>query len=268
MGRTEWVPDDIDIDRPSASRIYDHWLGGSHNFAVDREVAQQTLLAWPDAARYARANRAFLRRAVRFLAGAGIRQFLDIGSGIPTVSNVHEVAQAAAPDARVVYVDIDPVAVAHSEAILDGDDRTGVLRADVRQPKDLLDRIREQGLLDLDQPVALLLVALLHFVPDDDDPWSAIATLGDAVCSGSYLALTQGAHGDGPESDARVRELYRRTPTPLTPRGRAETERFFTGFTLVEPGLVNLSDWRPDPSEFVDDRMGRAVFYAGVGRKS
>jgi SAM-dependent methyltransferase len=267
VDKMDWVPENIDLDRPSASRIYDVWLGGSHNFAVDREVARQTLAVWPEAARYARANRAFLRRVVRFCMAAGVRQFLDIGSGIPTVSNVHEVAHAVDPSARVVYVDIDPVAVAHSRAILAGNERTAVLQADVRQGQDILDRVRADGLLDLDQPVAVLLVALLHFVPDGDDPWHAVATLRDGLCSGSYLALTQGASGDGPDADEQVMELYRRTPTPLTPRDRGQTERFFTGFELVEPGLVNLPDWRPDADEQVDDRLRNAVFFAGVGRK-
>jgi hypothetical protein len=263
----EWAPDEIDIDRPSASRIYDVWLGGSHNFEVDREIARQTELAWPDSVRYARANRAFLGRAVRFLASEGIRQFLDIGSGIPTANNVHEVARRVDPEARVVYVDIDPVAVAHSRAILGDDPRTAVLQADVRRPADILGQVRERGLLDLDRPVALLLVALLHFVQDSDEPHAAVARLAGALPSGSYLALTHGANGASPEADARVRELYRRTPTPLTPRDRAATERFFTGFDLVEPGLVNLPDWRPDPSVQVDDQYSGALILAGVGRK-
>ena len=267
MSQPEWAPDDIDIDRPSASRIYDAWLGGSHNFAVDREIARQTEAVWPDVVRYARANRAFLGRAVRFLAEQGVRQFLDIGSGIPTASNVHQVAQRIDPDARVVYVDIDPVAVAHSRAILDGSDRTAVLQADFRQPRDIIDQVRDRELLDLDRPVAVLIVAMLHFVPNSDDPWSAVATLVDAAGSGSYLVLTQGASGTSEEADERIRELYRRTPTPLTPRDRAETERFFSGFELVEPGLVNLPDWRPDPTEELDDRFENAVIYAGVGRK-
>ncbi|MEO3745711.1 SAM-dependent methyltransferase [Plantactinospora sp. B5E13] len=267
MARPDWAPDDIDIDRPSASRIYDVWLGGSHNFEVDREIARQTESAWPDAVRYARANRAFLSRAVRFLTERGIDQFLDIGSGIPTANNVHEVARRSNPDARVVYVDIDPVAVAHSRAILAGDDRTAVLQADLRRPGEILDQIRDQALLDLDRPVALLLVALLHFIPDSADPHSAIARLAEGVPAGSYLVLSQGAHGASEESDERIRELYRRTPTPLTARDRAETERFFAGFELVEPGLVNLPDWRPDPTLEVDDRFAGALIYAGVGRK-
>jgi hypothetical protein len=265
--KPDWAPDDIDIDRPSASRIYDVWLGGSHNFEVDRDIARQTELAWPDSVRYARANRAFLGRAVRFLAAQGIRQFLDVGSGIPTANNVHEVARRVDPDARVVYVDIDPVAVAHSRAILGDDDRTAVLQADVRRPHDILAQVRDLGLLDLDRPVALLLVALLHFVQDSDDPYAAVARLADELPAGSYLVLTHGAYGTSPEADARVRELYRRTPTPLTPRDQAAVQRFFTGFELIEPGLVNLPDWRPDPTVEVEDRYSGALIYAGVGRK-
>ena len=164
MERPAWAPAELDLDRPNAARMYDYYLGGSHNFAVDRELAGKVLEAWPDMPRAAQANRAFLRRAVRFLLDQGVRQFLDIGSGIPTVGNVHEVAQAAAPDARVVYVDTDPVAVAHSRAILAGDAQTAVVQADGRDPAGLLAHPGVTGLLDLRRPVGLLMVALLHFV--------------------------------------------------------------------------------------------------------
>src|SRR2546421_865213 len=170
MERPDWAPETIDIERPSAARIYDYWLGGSHNFAVDREMARQVTSLVPETPLIMQANRAFLHRAARFLVESGIRQFLDIGSGIPTLGNVHEVVQKAIPDAPVVYVDIDPVAVTHSRHILAGNERVAVIQEDLRRPDRILAHPDATRLLDLDQPVALLLLAVLHFIPDDDDP--------------------------------------------------------------------------------------------------
>src|SRR5262245_61809531 len=189
MDRPDWVPVDIDIDKPSASRVYDYSLGGSHNFAADRAIAKALHAAVPDGPLIARANRAFLRRAVLYLIDAGMRQFLDIGSGIPTVGNVHQVAQRAAPDTRVVYVDIDPVAVAHSQAILTGNDRATAIQADARHPETILAHRRVRELLDFDQPVAVMLVAVLHLVRDDD-PAGIVAALTGAVVPGSYVAIS------------------------------------------------------------------------------
>ena len=174
MTRPSWAPPEIDLDRPSAARVYDFYLGGFHNFPADREMAREAIRMWPELPLMMQANRAFLRRAVRFAVGRGITQFLDIGSGIPTVGNSHEVAQQADPAARVVYVDIDPVAVAHSRAILGGDDRRpSCCRPTCAIRTAILADERVRGLLDLDRPVAMLLVALLHFVPDEDDPGRA-----------------------------------------------------------------------------------------------
>src|SRR2546422_744629 len=170
MERPAWAPQGIDLSVPSVSRIYDYYLGGSHNFEVDREAGRQAVEAWPGLPKLMQANRAFMRRAVRFAVDSGIRQFLDIGSGIPTFGNVHEVAQAAAPDAKVVYVDHDPVAVVHSRAVLEGDGSTDIVAADFRKPADVLDSEPVARLLDLRQPAALLLVALLHFVEERADP--------------------------------------------------------------------------------------------------
>jgi len=268
MDRPDWAPEGIDIERPSAARIYDYWLGGSHNFAIDREVARQMIAVAPETPLIMQANRAFLHRAVRFLVEQGIRQFLDIGSGIPTLGNVHEVAQKHAPDSRVVYVDIDPVAVAHSRHILAGAERTVVIQEDMRRPERILDHPDVCGLIDLDEPVGLLLVAVVHFVPDSDDPAGVIGRLRDALVPGSHLVLSHFT-GDGltPEAAQRGDELSRRTPTPATPRTRAEVQRLFAGFDLVEPGLVWSRQWRPEHPDEVGAQPERSAVYVGVGRK-
>src|SRR5690606_34819372 len=177
MERPAWAPRSIDISVPSVSRIYDYYLGGSHNFEVDRQAARKAMEFMPGLPKIMQANRAFMRRAVRYAAGEGITQFLDIGSGIPTFGNVHEVAQEADPRARVMYVDHDPVAVAHSQAVLEGNDHADILAADLRKPREILESPGVHRLIDLNRPVALLLVAILHFVEDADDPYSAVAEL-------------------------------------------------------------------------------------------
>ncbi|HEY3502354.1 MAG TPA: SAM-dependent methyltransferase [Actinocatenispora sp.] len=267
MERPSWAPDEIDLDRPSAARMYDSFLGGSHNFAPDRAAARAAIGIIPELPAVMRANRAFLRRAVRYAASLGIRQFLDLGSGIPTVGNVHEVARAADPDARVVYVDVDPVAVAHSRALLAGDDQTAVVEADVRDPGTLLADDTLHATLDLGRPVALLMVALLHFVPDGDDPAGLVRRYADALAPGSVLAVSHGT-GDGrtEQSDRMVR-LYAGTANPLTARTRAGVAALFDGFELVDPGVVFLPLWRPDSPADVPDRPERFCSYAGVGRK-
>nr|WP_218890387.1 SAM-dependent methyltransferase [Actinomycetospora corticicola] len=261
--RPAWAPQEVDIDRPSAARVYDYYLGGSHNFAVDREMAQRAVADWPDLPRIMRSNRAFLRRAVRWCVGQGLDQFLDVGSGIPTVGNVHDVARADAPDARVVYVDVDPVAVAHSVALLEGVPGTGVVHADLCDVDEVLDDPVTREVLDLDRPVALLVVALLHFVGDDRRPAEALARYRERLAPGSVLVLSHASADDaGSHADGHV-ALYRRTATPMSMRPHAEVLRFFDGFELVDPGLVPLVDWRPDsPTE------GAPVpGYAGVGRR-
>jgi hypothetical protein len=267
MQRPEWAPEGIDIDRPSAARLYDYYLGGSHNFAADREVAERVLAVAPDAPMAAQLNRAFLRRAVRHCVDAGIRQFLDIGSGIPTLGNVHEVAQQAAPDARVLYVDIDPVAVAHSRAILDGNDRATAINADLRDPKRILDDPELRAVLDLSQPVALLLVAVLHFVSDDDNPAGLLATLRAALAPGSYLVLSHATSEGRRVESQRVVELYRNTANALHMRDRVDVAPLFAGFELVEPGLVWAPQWRPESPEDVEDAPERSGIHVGVGRK-
>ncbi len=264
MERPPWVSEDVDLDRPSVARVYDYFLGGSHNFAVDREMATQLQTLIPDIADVMRANRAFLRRAVRFMINAGITQFLDIGSGIPTVGNVHEVAEQTHPDARVVYVDIDPVAVAHSRAMLDGNETTAVVRGDLRDAADILASPEVGRLIDFSEPVGLLMVSVLHFVADD--PYRAVASYRDAVGPGSYLAITHAARESRPETQ-QVQEIYQQSAAQGTLRSRAEILDFFGDFVLAEPGLVYLPLWRPDSPEDVGEHPERFVAYAGVGQK-
>jgi S-adenosyl methyltransferase len=260
------TPPGLDIRRPSAARVYDYYLGGYHNFAADREMARKALQMWPELPTIMRANRAFLRRAVTYLAESGVRQFLDIGSGIPTVDNVHAVAQECAPDAHVVYVDIDPVAVQHSRAILAGDDRTAVIQADLCQPADVLGKAKETGLLDFGQPIALLVVALLHFVPDSDRPWEALAAYRNTLPRRSYLVISHATHEGQPDLSASHEELYRRMGTPMTMRSHDEVAAFFAGYELVDPGLVYLLRWRPGPEE-AQTPPETVPAWVGVGRR-
>lgn len=265
----------VDFERPSQARIYDYLLGGSHNFAVDREAAHALLSMVPEVPLIAQANRAFLRRAVRFLVAAGIRQFLDIGSGVPTAGNVHEVARELADDARVVYVDIDPVAVAEGRQILAGDDQTVVLQADARQPEQIVGHPVVRGLLDFDRPVGLVLASLLHFIPDADEPRAVVAGLRDAVVPGSYLAASHITAVGQPGLPPKVSEADRRGIFAI-PRSPATLAGYFTGFDLVPPGLVPVERWRPDPA--ADPVAGPvpggtvthelSCLYAGVGRRT
>ncbi|GAA3308981.1 SAM-dependent methyltransferase [Streptomyces cinereospinus] len=268
MERPAWAPWSIDISVPSVARIYDYYLGGSHNFEVDREAARRAMQFMPGLPKIMQANRAFMRRAVRHAAGAGITQFLDIGSGIPTYGNVHEVAQAASPGARVVYVDHDPVAVAHGQAVLDGNDDAGVVAADLRKPQDILTSPQVERLLDLRRPVALLLVAILHFVEDTDDPYGAVAQLSDALAPGSMLILTHASYAGIPlppeRADGAV-DVYKDLRNPLVMRSREEIARFFEGYDMVEPGLVPMPAWRPETAPEDEDAYAFSGF-AGVGR--
>lgn len=255
--------------QPSAARMYDYLLGGYHNFTVDREAAEKLLEIAPDARRIMWANRAFLRRAVTYLANEGIDQFLDIGSGIPTVGNVHEIAQRISPNARIVYVDIDPVAVRHSLAILDGRDSVTAIQADARQINSVLAHPKLNGLLDLQRPVAVLLVAFLHFVIDDAAAGDLVRELRESVVPGSYLAISHSCSDGLPrEVVERSGELYARTTNPGKARSRAEIASFLDGLELVEPGLVYVPCWRPDgPDDLFLGDPARSCVVGGVGRK-
>lgn len=267
MERPAWAPRDIDLDRPSAARVYDYFLGGAHNFAVDRHLAEQIAAMTPDIGRTMRANRQFLRRVVRFLVAAGIGQFLDIGSGVPTVGNVHDVAQKADPSVRVIYVDIDPVAVSHSRAILKGNDRTAVIQADVREPATILADPQVRWLLDFAEPVAVLLAGVLHFVPDEDDPARLVRRFGEAVVPGSYAVISHATNDGQPDEVIQAQKLSSRTSTEIFLRSRSQILEQFDGFTLIDPGLVHLPLWRPDTSRGLEDSPERVGAYGGVGCK-
>lgn len=246
MRQPDWVPAGTDLEKPNAARMYDFYLGGSHNFEADRRTARHAVELWPELPQIMRANRAFLRRAVQYLAETGVRRFLDIGSGIPTFAPVHEAARAVRPDAQVVYVDNDPVAVAHSRLLLRDDPLSVVVEADLRSPDDLLARPEVAALLGGGEPVAVLLVAVLHFVPDGDGPYKAVAAVRDALPPGSALVLSHASLEGRPDQADAHQDIYRRTPTPLTMRSRADIEAFFEGLDLVDPGVVYLPEWRPE----------------------
>jgi hypothetical protein len=269
--RPAWAPDDVDLERPAAARMYDYYLGGSHNFAADRELADQNLEVWPDLPHITRANRAFLRRAVEFLAGAGIDQFLDLGSGIPTAGNVHEIAQAVNPEAHIVYVDTDPVAVAHGSVMLADQPRAAMLEADLRHPADVLADPVVTGLLDLSRPVAVLMIAVLHFVTEEDRPGEIIAAYRDGTAPGSYLAVTHATGDYWPERAKATEGIYQRSRNVMAFWSRPEVADLFTGYELVEPGLVDYTLWRPDAGDAAADPLGgdvrRYSGYAAVGRR-
>jgi hypothetical protein len=266
-GEPDWVPPEVDTKRANMARVYDYWLGGSHNFLTDQDLARAIAAVEPNIRAMARANRAFLGRAVRFLADAGIRQFLDIGSGIPTEGNVHEVAQHAAPGAHVVYADIDPVAVAHSKAILAGNASAAVIEADLREPEKILTQHTVGQLIDFSQPTGLLLVMVLHFIADAEDPCRVVATLRDALAPGSYLVLGHATDESKPAVAHAVEKVYKGSvATQGHIRSQAEILRFFDGFDLVDPGLVYMPQWRPDSPDDVPDDPSQLWALVGVGR--
>ncbi|WP_078959901.1 SAM-dependent methyltransferase [Streptomyces sp. NRRL B-24085] len=263
------LPPGTDPDKASVARMYDALLGGEHNFAIDREAVAAVTAIDPQVRALARANRAFLGRAVRFLAEAGVRQFIDLGSGIPTQGNVHEVAQSAHPESRVVYVDKDPVAVAHSTTLLADNPRADIVDADIRRPADVLSAPQVRKLIDFDQPVAVLMVAILHFVTPEENPAGIVAAFRDALPEGSWLALSHATNQDRPDTAAAVTQLYRsRATLPVTARTHDEIQALFAGFDLAEPGLVHVPLWRPDEGEDVPENPSEYWVYAGVGRKS
>jgi hypothetical protein len=241
---------DIDVSRPHTARMYDYYLGGKNHFAADRELAEKMLASVPSARTAARENRAFMGRAVRFLAEeAGVRQFLDIGTGLPTTNSVHEVAQAVAPSARVVYGDNDPLVLAHARALLTSapEGRTAYIHTDLRDPAAIVSDPVVRDVLDFSQPVALTLVAILHFIPDEDKPAEIIATLLDALPSGSYLVASHGTHEHDRARFAAGQDAYKASGVTARARDSADFARLaFSGLQLVPPGVVLVSEWRPD----------------------
>jgi O-methyltransferase involved in polyketide biosynthesis len=262
--------DGLDPATPNVARMYDYYLGGTENFAIDREAADRVLATSPEVRTTLRANRSFLGRVVRYLvAEAGIEQFVDLGAGLPTRQNVHEVAQAANPNARVVYVDNDPAVVARSRRLLADNGRAAMVDADLRRPGDVLADPDLRRLIDLDHPTALLMTAVLHFVSDADDPHAIVRQYVDAVTPASYLALSLGTtDGVDPAKIAEALRVYRGASSGLTYRSRAQIERFFERFELVDPGLVRLPRWRPVSEEAADaENEGSEWMLGGVGRR-
>jgi SAM-dependent methyltransferase len=260
-------PDGIDISRPNVARIYDYLLGGKDNFAADREAARQLMEAIPDVAAIARDNRSFLGRVVRYLATqGGIRQFLDLGGGLPTQANVHELAQGVAPGARVVYVDIDPVVASHGRALLASGDQVGMVLGDLLDPASILQHPDVTGLLDLTRPLAVLCTSTLHFIGDETDPHKVIAEYRDHLAPGSYLAISHGTLEEDPEGEGGKAEgVYRRASSQLHVRPLPDVLRFFDGFELVDPGLTWITAWRPEPGTAPTGRQHS--MRGGVGRK-
>ncbi|GIH24569.1 hypothetical protein Aph01nite_28790 [Acrocarpospora phusangensis] len=257
----------IDTSVPHSARVYDYWLGGKDNFEADRKVAEATRLASPGVVQGARDNRAFLGRAVRFLAEQGIRQFLDIGTGIPTQGNTHEVAQGAIPEAKVVYVDNDPIVMTHARALLRGtpEGKTSYIEADLRDPESILTHPNVLATLDFDEPIAIVIVGTLMFIKDEEDPFGIVKRYTDAVTPGSYLAISHVTADFEPEAVGASAKAYNTGPMAFTPRSGAEITRFFDGFELVEPGMVAVFDWQPDDDPTRATRIAGA--YGAVGKK-
>ncbi|PPK61333.1 SAM-dependent methyltransferase [Actinokineospora auranticolor] len=263
----DWVPEGIDLERPSAARLYDYLLGGAHNFAHDRELAERFIKAQPNAREIARHNRSFLRRSVLFMIERGVRQFLDLGSGIPTVGNVHEIAQQADPTTRVVYVDYEEVAYAHSTLMLADNPLATIVQADLTRPRDILDAETTRELLDFTEPIGLLMAGVFHFVPPAKDPRRIVAEYRDALVPGSYLSFSQFTRDLMPAEMDRVVEVMKSSRDPMYPRSHAEITELFDGFEVVEPGIVPTALWQPDPDLDDGGEPNRAGIYAGVGRK-
>ena len=241
-------PSRVDVRKAYPARRYDYWLGGKDNFAADRRSGDAVEEVVPTIRLSIIENRRFLQRAVRFLVEAGIGQFLDIGAGMPTDANTHEVAQAIAPRSRVVYVDNDPIVVSHARALLRSSPqgRTDYVEADLRAPQDILQSPQLRATLDMGRPVGLLLLAVLHFVPDADDPYGLVAQLVAAMPPGSYLVMSHGTYDPlPPEMIARCEEVNAVIDAPWRPRSREEVARFFDGMELVDPGIVSIGSWRP-----------------------
>jgi hypothetical protein len=264
-----FAPSQIDTSRPHPARMYDYYLGGKDNYLVDREAAATVLQAMPEVRDIARENRAFMQRSVRYLVGeAGIRQIIDIGTGIPAAGNVHEVAQQIEPGARVAYVDNDPIVHVHASALLTGQGSTGIVLADLRDPQAILSHPKIRELIDPAEPAALLLVAILHFITDEEAPGAIIDAFRDALAPGSYLALSHGTADfhDQALTDAGT-AVYSRATAPLVLRGHAEVAALFRGWDLLEPGVVQVPLWRPDGKPLRPRQLAKIGIYGGIGRK-
>jgi hypothetical protein len=268
--RPAWTPDEVDTETPSAARMYDYYLGGSHNFAADRKLAEEYIRVLPDMPQIARVQRYVLHRMIRHLIADGVTQFLDLGAGIPTVGSVHETARAASPDARVVYVDSDPVAVAHSASLLADVPYAGVFRADLRDPGEVLASPVVTGLLDLSRPVAVLMIAVLHFVGDDDDPTGVVTAYRDATVPGSTLSITHATSDYRPQLARRAEAVYTRASHQIHYRSRQQILDMLSGYELLDPGLTDMIHWRPEADAGPDPLGGDVARYSGyaaLGRR-
>jgi hypothetical protein len=265
MTRPDWVPLDVDVEHPSAARIYDYLLGGLHNFAADRDMADRLCRVLPDLATAALQNRAFLRRAVRCCLDAGVRQFIDLGSGIPTAGAVHVVAAEYGADCRVVYVDNDSVAAAHSRAILLGQRQVDIVQADLTRPATVLAASAVRRLIDFSEPVAVLILSVLPFVADARRPQRIVAGYRDRLAPGSYLAVSHLVETDTPAVQ-QARHLYHDTPTPVMLRTPEAIAGFLDGFEVVEPGIVPIPAWRTDPDDAWPEETTLPTL-AGIGVK-
>ncbi|MFJ6705260.1 MULTISPECIES: SAM-dependent methyltransferase [unclassified Streptomyces] len=256
-------PVEIDTSKPHPARIYDYLLGGKDNYEVDRQAGDQLAAVAPEVWISVRANRGFLQRAVRHVINSGVRQILDVGTGLPTSPNVHEIAQEAEADVRVAYVDNDPIVKAHADALLNRAGTTSIVLADLRDPKSVVEHPEVRRIIDFDQPVALFLVAILHFIRDAEEPERIVATLRDALPAGSFLVLSHATDDFAERSAAQA--IYNNATASMNLRPRARIERFFEGFELVEPGLVQVPFWRPDGTP--PEGSAQIGFYGAVGVK-
>ncbi|MGK5531363.1 SAM-dependent methyltransferase [Streptomyces sp. URMC 129] len=263
----DYSPIDLRTHQPHSARMYDYLLGGKDHYTVDGEAAEKALASFPMLRTAARENRKFLGRAVRYLVQeAGIRQFIDLGSGLPTAENVHQVAQSVDPDARVVYVDNDPIVLVHGSALLARDARTTVIQGDIREPRAILDHPRTRALIDFALPVGVLAVAVLHFVGDDEDPAGIVRTLAGGVPAGSHFILSHATADIAPEAAMGVQRAYRSQGVPLTLRSRERFTEFFDGLEIVEPGVQVVSDWRATEPEEQRPDHADVSWYGGIGR--
>ncbi|MFI7639947.1 SAM-dependent methyltransferase [Nonomuraea sp. NPDC049400] len=259
----------FDPHTPNVARLYDYFLGGKDHFPADRAVAAKILEVAPELRAAVRANRAFVRRAVRFLAESGITQFLDIGTGLPTLDNVHAVARKTAPEARVVYVDRDPVVLVHARALLAGRTGTTAVDGDLREPDRILKNHDVTEVIDFDRPVGVLLTAVMHYLSDSDRPHEIVASLRDALAPGSHLIMSHATSDARAQAMDTIAEVYESTNIPLTFRSRERIAGLLEGFELVDPGLVWLPEWRPDQADTIDfvDGPESSLIFCGVGRK-
>ncbi|UED88081.1 SAM-dependent methyltransferase [Streptomyces profundus] len=270
MSENGWPAERIDTGSAHSARIYDYILGGKDYYRADKEAGDAMCVEWPALPIHMRANRDWMHRAVRYLAAeAGIRQFLDIGTGIPTSPNLHEIAQEVAPECRVVYMDNDPIVLTLSRGLLHSapEGRTSYVEADMRDPASILDAPALRETLDLDQPVALTVIAIVHFVLDEDDAIGIVRRLLEPLAPGSHLAMTIGTAEFAPDEIARVSGEYAARGMPMRLRTRAEAEEFFTGLDLVEPGVTQVHRWRPDGTEPAGVRDEDIGMYGAVARK-